>query len=103
MNSLGKTFIYPSWPLFKGRGRPSFFTTWYNRRGLISITGNVIDKNCSEFSQPEMFITRFKLKIQCSFRTSLLDYFQDNFSKTTNDGHIMHKQGSCSYAKNKIC
>ena len=24
---------------------------------------------------------------------------EDNFSKTTKDGHIMHKQGCCSHAK----
>ena len=28
-----------------------------NRRGLISITGSVTDKNCSKQSQPEMSIT----------------------------------------------
>ena len=101
MNSLGKTFIYPSWPLFKGRGRPSFFTTWYNRRGLISITGNVIDKNCSELSQPEMSITRIKLKNQCSFRTSLQFLITPKiiFLKP----QTMDKQGSCSHAKKKIC
>ena len=46
--------------------------------------------------------TRIKFKIQCSFRTSFLDYSHDNFfSKTTKDGHIVHKQGSCSHAKNQ--
>ena len=37
------------WSQFlKGRGRPRFFTTWWNRRGLISITSSVTDTNCSE-------------------------------------------------------
>ena len=51
--------------------------------------------------QPEMSITRIKFKIQCSFRTSFLNYSQDNFSKTTKDWHIMHKHCSCSHAKNE--
>ena len=47
-----------------------------------------------------MSITRIKFKIQCSSRTLFLNYSQDNFSKTTKDWHIMHKQCSCSHAKN---
>ena len=34
-----------------------FFTTRENRRGLISITGSVTDKNCSEQSLFEMSVT----------------------------------------------
>ena len=40
--------------------------------GLISFTGSVTDKNCSELSQPEMWITQIKFKIQWSFRTFFL-------------------------------
>ena len=53
--------------------------------GLISITGSVTDKNCSELSQPEMLITQIKFKIQWSFRTLFLSYSQDNFYKTRKD------------------
>ena len=84
----------------KGRGRPRFFTTRKNRRGLISITGSVTDKNCSEQSQPEMSITRIRFKIQCTFRTLFPNYSQDIFSKTTKAGHIIYKQVSCSHANN---
>ena len=41
--------------------------------------GSVTDMNCSELSQPEMSITLIKFKIQCSFRTSFLNYSKDNF------------------------
>ena len=48
-----------------------------------------------------MSITQITFKIQCSFRTSFPNYSQDNFSKTPKAGHIMHKQVSCSHAKNR--
>ena len=67
---------------------------------LISITDSVTDKNCSEQSQLKMSITQIKFKVQCSFRTSFPNYSQDNFSKTTKAEHIIHKQVSCSHAKN---
>ena len=50
---------------------------------LITITGSFTDKNCSELSQPDMWITQIKFKIQLSFRTLFLNYSQDNFYKTT--------------------
>ena len=68
---------------------------------MNSITESVTDKNCSEQSKLKMSITQIKFKVQCSFRTSFPNYSQDIFSKTTNAGHIMHKQVSCSLAKNQ--
>ena len=58
---------------------------------MISITGFVTDKNCSEYVYREMSITQIKFKIQSSFSTSFPNYCEDNFSKTTKAGHIMHK------------
>ena len=60
------------------------------------------DKNCTEQSQPKMSINQIKFKIQCSFRTSFPNYTQENFSKTTKAGHIMHKQVSGLHAKIRI-
>ena len=47
-----------------------------------------------------MSITQITFKIQCCFKTLFPNYSQDNFSITTKAGYIMHKQGSCSHAKN---
>ena len=96
--NMSPKFHYKFWRCIKGQGVLKAQIFYHPVK--ISITGSVTDKNCSEQSQPEMSITQIKFKIQCSFRTSFPNYSQDNFSKTTKGGHNMHKQVSCSHAKN---
>ena len=59
------------------RSRSRFFPTQQNRQGLISVTGSVTNKNCSQQSWPEMSITSIKFKIQCSIGASFLNCSQD--------------------------
>ena len=56
---------------------------------LISIIGSDVYKNYTELSQAVMSITQIKFIIQCSYRTSFLNYSQGI------DGRFMHKQRSC--------